>query len=143
MAACGSRASAPCRSEVAPERTAIGLDWGVETFATIAHEDMSFNAVANPHFTQQVKADLERPHRPGTECRVTREPRLVSNTKLIPYALRRRAVQGKYPAMRVAARRTSFASANVTGVVARASGAARLSAPYTVPLAPLIAQATA
>ncbi len=36
---------------------------------------------------------------------------------------------GKYPAIRVAARRTSVASACVTGTVARTSGAARLSAP--------------
>lgn len=38
---------------------AIGIDWGVETFATIAHSNMSFSMIANPHFDRQVKVALE------------------------------------------------------------------------------------
>ena len=39
---------------------AIGLDWGVETFATIAHEDGGFSAIENPRFFAQMKGALER-----------------------------------------------------------------------------------
>ena len=38
---------------------AVGLDWGVETFATLAHEDGSFSAVENPRFVREAKAKLE------------------------------------------------------------------------------------
>ena len=38
---------------------AIGLDWGVETFATLAHEDGGFSAIENPRFTRAAKATLE------------------------------------------------------------------------------------
>jgi putative transposase len=46
-----------------PQRTggshAVGLDWGVETFATLAHEDERFSAVQNPRFFASMKATLE------------------------------------------------------------------------------------
>ena len=38
---------------------AIGLDWGVETFATLAHEDQAFSAIENPRFFTRMKATLE------------------------------------------------------------------------------------
>ncbi len=38
---------------------AIGLDWGVETFATLAHEDQAFSAIENPRFFARMKATLE------------------------------------------------------------------------------------
>jgi putative transposase len=38
---------------------AVGLDWGVETFATLAHEDETFSAVENPRFVREAKAKLE------------------------------------------------------------------------------------
>jgi len=38
---------------------AVGLDWGIETFATLAHEDNSFSAVQNPRFVRAAKARLE------------------------------------------------------------------------------------
>lgn len=34
---------------------ACGLDWGVETFATVAHEDGSFTEIQNPRFTTLYK----------------------------------------------------------------------------------------
>jgi putative transposase len=42
---------------------AIGLDWGVETFATIAYENMTFSAVENPRFTRAAAADLKAAQR--------------------------------------------------------------------------------
>ncbi|MGH7015435.1 MAG: RNA-guided endonuclease InsQ/TnpB family protein, partial [Stellaceae bacterium] len=38
---------------------AVGLDWGVETFATLAYEDGSYDAIANPRFVRTAKAKLE------------------------------------------------------------------------------------
>ena len=38
---------------------AVGLDWGVETFATLAHEDGRFSAIENPRFFRQIKDKLE------------------------------------------------------------------------------------
>jgi putative transposase len=38
---------------------AVGLDWGVETFATLAHEDETFSAVENPRFVRNAKEKLE------------------------------------------------------------------------------------
>jgi putative transposase len=38
---------------------AVGLDWGVETFATLANEDESFCSVENPRFVREAKAKLE------------------------------------------------------------------------------------
>ncbi|MHB8356809.1 MAG: RNA-guided endonuclease InsQ/TnpB family protein [Vulcanimicrobiaceae bacterium] len=38
---------------------AIGLDWGVETFATLAHEDQAFSTIENPRFFARMKARLE------------------------------------------------------------------------------------
>jgi putative transposase len=50
----------------APKRkggtAAVGHDWGVEMFATIAHEDGSFEAVENPRFFAKHKASVERAH---------------------------------------------------------------------------------
>ena len=37
---------------------AFGLDWGVETFATLAHQNGRFSAVENPRFFAQMKAKL-------------------------------------------------------------------------------------
>ncbi|HVA27948.1 MAG TPA: transposase [Candidatus Baltobacteraceae bacterium] len=46
-----------------PQRTGghapIGLDWGVETFATLAHEDDGFSAIENPRFFGRMKTALE------------------------------------------------------------------------------------
>ncbi len=39
---------------------AVGLDWGVETFATLAHEDETFSAVENPRFVREAREKLER-----------------------------------------------------------------------------------
>jgi putative transposase len=39
---------------------AIGLDWGVETFATIAHDDRTFSTIPNPRFYRQIKIGLEQ-----------------------------------------------------------------------------------
>lgn len=51
----------------APKRdggtVAVGHDWGVETFATIAHGDGSFEAVENPRFFAKHKASVERAQR--------------------------------------------------------------------------------
>jgi putative transposase len=38
---------------------AVGLDWGVETFATLANEDESFCAVENPRFVREAKVKLQ------------------------------------------------------------------------------------
>ncbi len=48
-----------CRPQRTGGTQAIGLDWGVETFATIAHEDDGFSAIENPRFMWQAKAALE------------------------------------------------------------------------------------
>lgn len=49
--------------ECTPQRgcgtSPIGVDWGVEMFATIAHEDGSFSEIPNPRFATVVKGDLE------------------------------------------------------------------------------------
>ncbi len=37
----------------------IGLDWGVKTFATLAHEDGSLGETGNPRFVRTAKATLE------------------------------------------------------------------------------------
>jgi putative transposase len=42
---------------------AVGLDWGVETFATLAHENGTFSAVENPRFVREAKAKLEAAQR--------------------------------------------------------------------------------
>lgn len=46
-----------------PKRTsgvrAIGLDWGVETFATLAHESGTYSSIENPRFFARMKAALE------------------------------------------------------------------------------------
>ncbi|MHB8140671.1 MAG: RNA-guided endonuclease InsQ/TnpB family protein [Vulcanimicrobiaceae bacterium] len=51
--------SASCRPQRTGGSQAIGLDWGVETFATLAHDDASFSAIDNPRFVRQAKAALE------------------------------------------------------------------------------------
>ncbi|MHB8178166.1 MAG: RNA-guided endonuclease InsQ/TnpB family protein [Vulcanimicrobiaceae bacterium] len=38
---------------------AIGLDWGVETFATLAHESGTYSSVENPRFFTRMKVALE------------------------------------------------------------------------------------
>ena len=48
-----------CRPPRTGGTRAIGLDWGVETFATLAREDGSFAAVENPRFFAAMKANLE------------------------------------------------------------------------------------
>jgi putative transposase len=42
---------------------AVGQDWGVETFATLAREDGSFEAVANPRFFKKHRESVERAQR--------------------------------------------------------------------------------
>jgi putative transposase len=42
---------------------AIGHDWGVETFATISHEDGSFESIENPRFFAKHKESVERAQR--------------------------------------------------------------------------------
>lgn len=42
---------------------AVGIDWGIETFATIAHENMTFSEISNPRFARQTKAKLDEAHR--------------------------------------------------------------------------------
>ncbi len=46
-------------SQVSGGTSAVGLDWGVETFATLAHDDGSFSAIENPRFFTQMRAKLE------------------------------------------------------------------------------------
>ncbi|HUZ50116.1 MAG TPA: transposase [Candidatus Dormibacteraeota bacterium] len=48
-----------CRPQRKGGIKAIGLDWGVETFATLAHENGSYSKVANPRFFAQMRAKLE------------------------------------------------------------------------------------
>ena len=52
-----------CQPKRRPGSRAIGLDWGVETFATIAHEDAMFSAIENPRFARQARAALETAQR--------------------------------------------------------------------------------
>ncbi len=48
-----------CEPQRASGTDAIGLDWGVETFATLAHEDGGFSAIENPRFFARMKVALE------------------------------------------------------------------------------------
>jgi len=48
-----------CQPKRASGPRAVGLDWGVQTFATIAREDGSFAEIPNPRFVRAVKAKLE------------------------------------------------------------------------------------
>jgi putative transposase len=48
-----------CQPERKAGTDAVGLDWGVETFATLAHEDGGFSAIENPRFFARMKAALE------------------------------------------------------------------------------------
>ena len=47
-----------------PRRTggiaAVGIDWGIETFAVLAHEDETFSSIPNPRFSLQHRVDLEQ-----------------------------------------------------------------------------------
>jgi len=38
---------------------AVGLDWGVQTFATLAHENGTYSSVENPRFFTEMKVALE------------------------------------------------------------------------------------
>jgi putative transposase len=48
-----------CEPQRETGRTAIGFDWGTETFATIAHTDGTYEPVANPRFTRNAMAELK------------------------------------------------------------------------------------
>ncbi|HUY11487.1 MAG TPA: RNA-guided endonuclease TnpB family protein, partial [Candidatus Dormibacteraeota bacterium] len=48
-----------CEPQRGSGSDAIGLDWGVETFATLAHEDGTYSSVENPRFFGGMKAALE------------------------------------------------------------------------------------
>jgi len=48
-----------CQPQRAGGSQAVGLDWGVQTFATLAHEDERFWAIQNPRFFARMKAALE------------------------------------------------------------------------------------
>lgn len=48
-----------CQPKRSSGTTAIGLDWGVETFVTLAHEDGGFSAIENPRFTRGSSTQLE------------------------------------------------------------------------------------
>ncbi|TCP58381.1 putative transposase [Rhodovulum bhavnagarense] len=59
-----------CAERARAEGPAIGLDWGVSTFATIAHEDGSFEEVANARPFDRARADLcARQHRLSAAAR--------------------------------------------------------------------------
>jgi putative transposase len=47
-----------CFPKRAGGAAAVGQDWGVETFATLAHEDGGFEAVANPRFSSSIARQL-------------------------------------------------------------------------------------
>lgn len=47
-----------CKPQRTGGREAIGLDWGVETFATIAHENGTFSALENPRFVRRAAERL-------------------------------------------------------------------------------------
>ncbi|MHB8177476.1 MAG: RNA-guided endonuclease InsQ/TnpB family protein [Vulcanimicrobiaceae bacterium] len=51
--------SVSCRPQRTGGTQALGLDWGVETFATLAHEDGRFSAIENPRFFTRMKSALE------------------------------------------------------------------------------------
>jgi putative transposase len=55
--------SVECRPQRAGGDRAIGMDWGVETFATIAYEDDTFDAIDNPRFFGAMKSQLEAAQR--------------------------------------------------------------------------------
>ena len=59
----GDRWYASFTIECTPERrsgiVAVGLDWGVEIFATLAYDDGSFAEIANPRFVRAAKGQLE------------------------------------------------------------------------------------
>jgi putative transposase len=48
-----------CESQRKGGTGAIGLDWGVETFATLAHENGTFSSIQNPRFFARMKVALE------------------------------------------------------------------------------------
>lgn len=58
-------ASVTLRCEPERERgtTAVGLDWGVETFATLATPEGEFDRIANPRFTREEAPRLARAQR--------------------------------------------------------------------------------
>jgi len=49
-----------CEPQRASGTDAIGLDWGVETFAALAHEDGTYSSVENPRFFGAMETALER-----------------------------------------------------------------------------------
>jgi putative transposase len=48
-----------CEPQRASGSDAIGLDWGVKTFATLAHESGAYSSIENPRFFVRMKAALE------------------------------------------------------------------------------------
>ncbi|MHB8434055.1 MAG: RNA-guided endonuclease InsQ/TnpB family protein [Candidatus Tyrphobacter sp.] len=48
-----------CQPERKAGTDAVGLDWGVETFATLAHENGTFSYIENPRFFARMKAALK------------------------------------------------------------------------------------
>ena len=81
-----------------PQRTggtsAVGLDWGVETFATLAHEDGSFSAVANPRFIAQMRAKLEAAQR-NLACKAQRSKNRAKARRIVS-ALHRKTANRRH-----------------------------------------------
>jgi len=48
-----------CQPQRGGGHTAVGLDWGVETFATLAHENGTYSSIENPRFFARTKSALE------------------------------------------------------------------------------------
>ncbi len=48
-----------CEPQRVGGASAVGLDWGVETFVTLAHESGEFFAIENPRFFARMKTALE------------------------------------------------------------------------------------
>ncbi|HZZ00453.1 MAG TPA: transposase, partial [Candidatus Baltobacteraceae bacterium] len=55
--------SIACRPQRAGGDRAAGMDWGVETFATIAYENDTFGAIDNPRFFAAMKSQLDTAQR--------------------------------------------------------------------------------
>lgn len=102
-----------CAERPQPKGGAIGLDWGVSEFATLAHEDGSFEALPNPRHLDAEAQELRAEQRSlSTAARA----RKVSVRAL---AKRRKALARRHA--KVAARRKDFLHKTSAALVAHHS----------------------
>jgi putative transposase len=100
-----------CAERARPTGGAIGLDWGLSEFATIAHEDGSFEALANPRHLDAEADDLRAEQR---RLSAAARARKITGRALVRH---RKALARRHA--KVAARRKDFLHKASATLVAR------------------------